>query len=513
MGRRPRQSDHAGKDDPVTINSLHAGLAALAVSIVCVSTTSAHGQAAPDELRASLDLERATVQPVHVPAEPRAADGAVRVQLELDGRPVELTLLPASVRGDRFRVRTTDGAGRLVEQPAPPAQTYRGTVAQMPGSLVAASISDGSMRAYIRNADAVWAVQPARDVNPRADAAVHVVYRHDDRTPLPVTCATDAVAPMHDIDPPSGQPRSGAGDCAAVAEIAFDADREFFLLNNSSVADTVADIESIVNAMNLIYERDVQITHIISEIIIRTAEPDGYDTNDSFLMLGEMQTKWNAEHAPTGADPVHRDVAHLMTGKDLSGNIIGRAFVSALCTDPNYGYGYGLSQSHFSTNFMNRVGVTAHEVGHNWSASHCNGDSDCAIMCSSIGSCGPVDVFGSTAIDSIIAYRDTRTCVDAGGPINDCNDNCIDDALEIASGDAHDCNGNGVPDSCESTQQTCPADLTGDELVNVLDLLELLSAWGACDGGPCGCPADMSSDGMIDVFDLLAVLDQWGSCP
>lgn len=51
-----------------------------------------------------------------------------------------------------------------------------------------------------------------------------------------------------------------------------------------------------------------------------------------------------------------------------------------------------------------------------------------------------------------------------------------------------------------------PADLTGDGIVNVTDLLMLLSGWGIC----AGCPADITGDGLVNVTDLLTLLSAWG---
>ncbi len=54
----------------------------------------------------------------------------------------------------------------------------------------------------------------------------------------------------------------------------------------------------------------------------------------------------------------------------------------------------------------------------------------------------------------------------------------------------------------------CPEDCTGDGVVDVLDLLALLSAWGQS-----GVPEDINGDGTVDVLDLLDVLGAWGPCP
>ena len=53
----------------------------------------------------------------------------------------------------------------------------------------------------------------------------------------------------------------------------------------------------------------------------------------------------------------------------------------------------------------------------------------------------------------------------------------------------------------------CPADVNGDGVVDVLDLLALLAAWGNAGG-----PEDINGDGIVDVLDLLELLAAWGPC-
>ncbi len=64
---------------------------------------------------------------------------------------------------------------------------------------------------------------------------------------------------------------------------------------------------------------------------------------------------------------------------------------------------------------------------------------------------------------------------------------------------------------------SCPEDITGpdgspDGLVDVLDLLAVLSQWGGS-GSADITGEDGSPDGIVDVLDLLAVLSAWGPCP
>jgi hypothetical protein len=53
----------------------------------------------------------------------------------------------------------------------------------------------------------------------------------------------------------------------------------------------------------------------------------------------------------------------------------------------------------------------------------------------------------------------------------------------------------------------CFADVDGDGLVGIADLLAVIGAWGA-EGGP----ADVDADGVVGFSDALAVIDRWGSC-
>ncbi|MDG2199981.1 MAG: FG-GAP-like repeat-containing protein [Phycisphaerales bacterium] len=54
----------------------------------------------------------------------------------------------------------------------------------------------------------------------------------------------------------------------------------------------------------------------------------------------------------------------------------------------------------------------------------------------------------------------------------------------------------------------CVGDTDGDQVVDVSDLLDVISNWGACNG----CTCDFNLDGMVDVMDLLEVIGSWGLC-
>lgn len=57
----------------------------------------------------------------------------------------------------------------------------------------------------------------------------------------------------------------------------------------------------------------------------------------------------------------------------------------------------------------------------------------------------------------------------------------------------------------------CRGDLDGSEVVDVLDLLELISKWGGCMDVSCYV-ADINHNGTVDVIDMLLLISLWGDC-
>ena len=56
-----------------------------------------------------------------------------------------------------------------------------------------------------------------------------------------------------------------------------------------------------------------------------------------------------------------------------------------------------------------------------------------------------------------------------------------------------------------------PGDLNGDGAVDVMDLFELIGAWGSCaDCITAACIPDLNSDCVVNVVDLFVLLDNWG---
>ncbi len=116
---------------------------------------------------------------------------------------------------------------------------------------------------------------------------------------------------------------------------------------------------------------------------------------------------------------------------------------------------------------------------------------------------------------------------DALSFLGDCNQNGIDDAIELASGAATDCNINGVPDDCDLNSGLltdfdqdqrpdqcgcgafCPGDLDLDFMVDGRDIQLFLNCVTVGDlaVNDCGC-TDLNNDLRLDTTDIDLFIDK-----
>lgn len=352
---------------------------------------------APPSLCASFDVTAGTVQHI-VPT--TAGNGDVAATVELGGRQYTMALSLFEVRAPGFQLLRRDATGLHLE-PTPPCVTYRGSLLEDPSTWVAATYEGQGLSAIVHFGNGTeYGIQPVAATQRNAGPAAHIVYRTTDNTNLPWTCGTTG-GTTGPVNPPLGL------DLSYVCEIALEADPAFYQLNGSSVVTTQNDMTAVINAVGAIYTNDVNLSYQITQILVNTTGNDPYTTSVAGSLLSEFQGNWNSNHAG-----IARDVAHLFTGRPMgqaSGGAIGIAFLSTICS---LGSAYGVSQSRFSNNMTRRAAVTAHELGHNFSAGHCDGAAQCFIMCSGIGGCNNVlTTFSPNVRTQISGYMQNANCL------------------------------------------------------------------------------------------------------
>lgn len=97
-----------------------------------------------------------------------------------------------------------------------------------------------------------------------------------------------------------------------------DADWEYYQSYGGASAVTNR-IALITNTMNLQYERDVNISHLIGTVIVRAAA-DPYTATDPAVLNTQIEDEWSS-----GNHPGTSDVIQLFTARDIDSNTIGRA--------------------------------------------------------------------------------------------------------------------------------------------------------------------------------------------
>lgn len=385
------------------------------------------------------------------------------VQTQINGQVVVLYLEPHSLRSANFEVWTPNPGGGMQKLASPPSHTVRGTIIGWDSTVVVGSLNNGQFSGRIKTANlGTWFIQPLTSVMPGAPQSAHVCYSaadvvstghfcgvtdgqhpvdpigqhapgHQNERPSPgespSTPGPTSPSDEHPMPEPPGPLPLGLGN---VCEIAFDADFEFFQLNGASVANTVDDIERVMVDVDEIYRSEVGISYIVNRILVRTAEPDPYTTFEHEALTNQFRSEWENNQ------PGERDIAHLMTGKDINGGTIGYAFIGEVCNRDGiiHDGAYGFSQSRYSSNMALRVGLTAHELGHNWNATHCaeisNGECPtsfpptCGIMCACNGGCnGSLTTFGQSNIDQIVEHRNSRGCLGTNPSITYVDDSFV----------------------------------------------------------------------------------------
>lgn len=385
---------------------LHMLLLAHAVCLTAAVSNAAepvagHAFSVADYATAGIDLPASGEHPVWFEA-----------AIPLDGELIRFQFTRRSQRSAGFAVHVVGTTGVREHTEPIPVTTYAGVVRGVgsgPGGYSArASLLDDGLYAIIRGPDErTWGVQPLSGADADAERETHVVYRGSDvLEPEGHRCACDGCVADEPVQPEVSLVLRSPSTCRAVCEIAYEADFAFFERNNSSVADTVADIEMINNLVNGVFEDQVSIRHTISSVlVIEESSANPYAATTALGLLGEMNTRWNST-----LDHVQRDVAHLMTGVDLDGGFIGFAYIGVICDSSG---DVGVSESLYSTNITRRRNLTAHELGHNWDCQH---DNELTPPCDPGFIMNPgintADSFSTCSVGAIQAHRDSRVCLD-----------------------------------------------------------------------------------------------------
>lgn len=241
-----------------------------------------------------------------------------------------------SARGPNFAVQVQQPDGSFATHTPSEVRTYLGTIAERPGAMASAlRRADGSVHYHVLfEGGAEW-----------INAGGSTTLRNDPNwTPNYPSFVADS---------------GGAGSDIWAAEIGVDLPHSQYAVDGN-VDAALEMIEHSVNTVNLIYLRDAGIVHRLGRVVIRAdAAVDPYaGMTSTGPLLTEIGNQWNNVLPPSAHDAAL--VATSATGGGLAAvGVIG---------SPGYSSNGASSEGDFSI-------VWRHEVGHNWSLGHFDGDT------------------------------------------------------------------------------------------------------------------------------------------
>jgi hypothetical protein len=276
-------------------------------------------------------------------------------------RTFDVVLEPYEIRASGYQAEEELPGGIRRALPHASVHTYRGTVPLLWDSEARFTVKDRSFEGVVLTPDEWYYIEPLLNFSPSSDPSEMVVYRRSDVRPDALgVCGTTMAHRIGEANELVESQVLTASSGVRTAEIATEADYEFVTASGGAAAANASILE-VLNQVDGIYQTQLSIALRVSYQHAWSAPDDPYTSTAPITMLNEFQSYWNSNFYGTPFD-----LAHMWTGKDMDGSTIGIAYMSVVC-QARY-YSYGVSQRFTSS--PGKYILSAHEIGHNFGASH-----------------------------------------------------------------------------------------------------------------------------------------------
>jgi len=313
-----------------------------------------------------------------------------RLSLVLADETLELELEPNDMRAADYRAEESRDGGEIRALEAAPIRTFRGRVRGKEQTEARFTIDDATLEGLILINGEKYFVEMKQRHSELAAPTDFLFYKESDVSETaPASCAASVSEKvkqagegisLQDSRSVPVSPASGTLALNREIKLATEADYEYVSGLGGSVAAN-SEILSTLNLIEGVYQNELGIGFSVAYQHTWATPDDPYVSSHPGIALNEFKNHWNGNFTH-----ITRDAAHRWTGKDLDGDVIGSAEISVVCQTP--AKAYGMSQRMSGADI--KVGITAHELGHNLGATHPDqevGAGDCSntIMQSQVG--------------------------------------------------------------------------------------------------------------------------------
>ena len=296
--------------------------------------------------------------------EPGAIERQVRTTGELRFRFNEndlyFNLEPHDLRAPDYQAVETGPGGVRRTLPPQAVHTFKGVLAGQEDTRGRFSLTDNGVEGVVFTPDGWVYLEPLQNYYPGARAGELVVYRQSDIRPdKGLKCGVSLSERLQ-----RGVNRVEARVVSTtpinyVVEVATEADYQFVQALGGSVAAN-REILGILNQVEGVYQSELLLRLQVTFQHAWEMEDDPYTGTNTFDLFTEFLDHWNK----TFRDKKNYHLAHLWTGRTLSP--AGLAGLATVCLDRSSSYGV----STWSTSLTGKYNLSAHEIGHNFGATH-----------------------------------------------------------------------------------------------------------------------------------------------